>query len=62
MDIQSIVTPEAGKDYPRNWNEFLDWFASEEACLTYLEGLRREDSSARAVPWCSPPIAPVGCA
>ena len=40
MDIQSIVTPEAGKDYPRNWNEFLDWFASEEACLAYLEGLR----------------------
>jgi transposase-like protein len=40
MDIQPIVTPEAGKDYPRNWNEFLDWFASEEACLAYLEGLR----------------------
>jgi hypothetical protein len=40
MDIQSSVTPEAGKDYPRNWNEFLDWFASEEACLAYLEGLR----------------------
>src|SRR5450755_4697195 len=40
MDIQHIVTPEAGKDYPRNWNEFLDWFASEEACLAYLEGLR----------------------
>jgi len=40
MDIQSSVTPEAGKDYPRNWNEFLDRFASEEACLAYLEGLR----------------------
>lgn len=40
MDIQHIVTPAAGKDYPRNWNEFLDWFASEEACLAYLEGLR----------------------
>ena len=39
MDIQ-IVAPEAGKDYPRNWNEFLDWFASEETCLSYLEGLR----------------------
>jgi transposase-like protein len=39
MDIQ-IVASEAGKDYPRNWNEFLDWFASEEACLTYLERLR----------------------
>ena len=42
MDIQ-IVAPEAGKDYPRNWNEFLDWFATEEACLAYLEGLRWPD-------------------
>ncbi|MEW6708133.1 MAG: IS1595 family transposase, partial [Pseudomonadota bacterium] len=35
-----MVQPEAGKDYPRNWNEFLDWFSSEEACLGYLERLR----------------------
>jgi len=40
MDIQHIATPEAGKDYPHNWNEFLDWFGSEEACLGYLERLR----------------------
>jgi len=40
MDIQHIAVPEAGKDYPRNWSEFLDWFSSEEACLSYLEGLR----------------------
>ncbi|MDP1649558.1 MAG: IS1595 family transposase [Rubrivivax sp.] len=40
MDIQHIATPEAGKDYPSNWNEFLDWFGSEEACLGYLERLR----------------------
>ena len=40
MDIQHIATPEAGKDYPRNWNDFLDWFGSEEACLAYLERLR----------------------
>ena len=39
MDIQ-ILAPQAGKDYPRNWNEFLDWFATEEACLAYLERLR----------------------
>jgi transposase-like protein len=39
MDIQ-IVAPVAGKDYPSNWTEFLDWFGSEEACLSYLEGLR----------------------
>ena len=40
MDVQHIVTAEAGKDYPGNWTEFLDWFASEEACLSYLERLR----------------------
>ena len=40
MDIQHIATPEAGKDYPGNWNEFLDWLGSEEACLAYLERLR----------------------
>lgn len=28
------------KPYPGTWNEFLDWFASEEACQTYLERLR----------------------
>jgi transposase-like protein len=39
MDIQ-ILAPQAGQDYPRNWNEFLDWFATEEACLAYLERLR----------------------
>ena len=32
--------PKAGQNYPANWNEFLDWFATEEACLDYLERLR----------------------
>ena len=40
MDIQHIASAVVGKDYPRNWSEFLDWFASEEACLAYLEKLR----------------------
>jgi transposase-like protein len=39
MDIQ-ISAPIAGKDYPQTWNEFLDWFATEDACLSYLERLR----------------------
>jgi hypothetical protein len=39
MDVQ-IAAPVAGQDYPSNWTEFLDWFGSEEACLSYLEGLR----------------------
>lgn len=40
MDIQHIASPEAGKDYPSNWNDFLDWFSSEDACSAYLERLR----------------------
>ena len=28
------------QDHPRTWSEFLDWFSSEEACLSYLERLR----------------------
>jgi len=42
MNIQ-IITPVAGKDYPQNWNAFLEWFATEEACLAYLERLRWPD-------------------
>ncbi len=30
----------AGRDYPRTWNQFLDWFHDEDACLKYLERLR----------------------
>lgn len=30
----------AGRDYPRGWCEFLDWFPSEDKCLAYLERLR----------------------
>ena len=32
--------PLAGKDYPRTWSEFQDWFASDEVCAAYLEQLR----------------------
>lgn len=39
MDIHPLA-PTPGKDYPQTWNEFLDWFATEEACLAYLERLR----------------------
>ena len=39
METQ-ILAPIAGKDYPETWNDFLDWFATEEACLAYLESLR----------------------
>lgn len=39
MDVQ-YVTPAAGKDYPKTWVEFEDWFSSDEACAAYLEQLR----------------------
>ena len=34
------MVPTASQDYPRTWNEFLDWFASEASCAAYLERLR----------------------
>lgn len=39
MNTQTLA-PTPGKDYPQTWNEFLDWFATEEASLAYLERLR----------------------
>lgn len=39
MDIHTLA-PTPGKDCPRAWNAFLNWFATEEACLAYLERLR----------------------
>ncbi|WP_211704287.1 IS1595 family transposase, partial [Paraburkholderia aspalathi] len=33
-------TPTAGEDFPRTWSQFLDWFATEDDCLRYLERLR----------------------
>ena len=32
--------PVPAQDYPRTWSEFLEWFSSEGACLSYLERLR----------------------
>lgn len=35
--------PVAGKDYPRTYNEFLEWFANEEECRRYLAHCRWPD-------------------
>lgn len=35
-----IQQPVAGQDYPRTWEQFLDWFPDEASCVTYLEQLR----------------------
>lgn len=32
--------PVAGRDYPRTWDQFLDWFPGDEACRQYLEAVR----------------------
>lgn len=35
--------PESGVDYPKDWNQFLDWFSNEDKCYTYLEKIRWKD-------------------
>ena len=32
--------PISDREYPRTWGQFLDWFATEEACVAYLARLR----------------------
>jgi transposase-like protein len=47
--VQDVVVPDkpkmpvAGRDYPRTWDQFLDWFPDEEACRRYLEDIRWRD-------------------
>ena len=35
--------PVPGRDYPRNFPEFLDWFSDEEHCYAFLERIRWRD-------------------
>lgn len=47
--VQDVVVPDtpkmpvSGRDYPRTWGQFLDWFHDDEACRHYLEGIRWGD-------------------
>ena len=34
-----MLTPTPGRDYPRTWNEFLDWFCHRRGCQAFLEKL-----------------------
>ena len=34
------IRPVGDKNYPSNWIEFQDWFATEDSCTAYLERLR----------------------
>ena len=33
-----IVAPIPGKDYPQNWNDFLDWFATRKLASSVSGG------------------------
>lgn len=43
MVSRSPIDLVPGRDYPRDWNQFLDWFPDEESCLSFLEQLRWPD-------------------
>ena len=60
METQ-MLTPTPGRDYPRTWNRFLDWFATEEACLAFLGFGGPKASSARVaatLAMCTAPAHP----
>jgi len=39
----SRLRPQAGKDYPKDYADFLGWFPDDAACLDYLDWLRWPD-------------------
>ena len=39
-NVAQTGQPRAGKDYPRNYADFLGWFPDDAACLDYLDWLR----------------------
>ena len=43
MVVDQSEMPVSGRDYPRTWDQFLDWFPDEASCLSYLEGVRWRD-------------------
>ncbi len=40
MSPAESFRPVAGRDYPRDFNELVDWFSDEERCYGFLEGVR----------------------
>lgn len=43
MVPENLEMPVSGHDYPRTWDQFLDWFPDEAACREYLEDIRWRD-------------------
>ena len=37
---QNSNSLKSGKDYPENWEQFIDWFHDEQSCLDYIYKLR----------------------
>jgi len=40
VDMDDRVAPQAGTDYPRTYQEFVDWFGDDAACRRYLQRCR----------------------
>jgi transposase-like protein len=55
--MKARLNPVMGEDYPRTYQEFLDWFADEPACRRYLlrcrwpEGFQCGRCGGKAEPW-----------
>ncbi len=55
--METRPPPVAGKDYPRTYQQFLEWFADDEACRRYLLRCRWPDGFScprcgrKAEPW-----------
>jgi len=55
--MNARLNPVAGEDYPRTYQEFLEWFADEPACRRYLlrcrwpEGFQCGRCGGKAEPW-----------
>lgn len=43
VTIRSRSRPQVGKDYPKDYADFLAWFPDDAACLDYLDWLRWPD-------------------
>jgi transposase-like protein len=55
--METNFEPVAGKDYPRTYQEFLEWFSDEKACRDYLvrcrwpQGFECARCGMKAEPW-----------
>jgi ribosomal protein S27E len=38
--IKESKSLKVGIDYPKNWDQFMNWFHDEQSCLSYLKKLR----------------------